>query len=131
MVDSFDVALPVVHGTNVEDGTAIGDPTEVALVMLGDRIGVDEELYRRHHPRLGELAFDSDRKLMSTLHEIEGVPTLYTKGAIDVLLEDVYKRQHQLLLNCAHCSSVSGTPPPSRRTPRQICAVCSSVSIRQ
>ena len=73
--------------TNVEDGTAIGDPTEVALVMLGDRIGVDEELYRRHHPRLGELAFDSDRKLMSTLHEIEGVPTLYTKGAIDVLLD--------------------------------------------
>ena len=73
--------------TNVEDGTSIGDPTEVALVMLGDRIGVDEELYRRHHPRLGELAFDSDRKLMSTLHEIEGVPTLYTKGAIDVLLD--------------------------------------------
>ena len=72
--------------TNVEDGTAIGDPTEVALVMLGDRIGVDEELYRRHHPRLGELAFDSDRKLMSTLHDVDGVPTLMTKGAIDVLL---------------------------------------------
>ncbi len=37
-------------------------------------------------PRLGELAFDSDRKLMSTLHDIDGVPTLFTKGAIDVLL---------------------------------------------
>ena len=58
----------------------------VALVMLGDRLGIDETFYRQTHPRLGELAFDSDRKLMSTLHDIDGVPTLYTKGAIDVLL---------------------------------------------
>jgi len=68
------------------DGVAIGDPTEVALVMLGDHFGVEEVTYRSQHPRLKELAFDSDRKLMSTLHDIEGVPTLYTKGAIDVLL---------------------------------------------
>ena len=73
--------------TDPETGAGIGDPTEVALVMLGDRIGVDEVAYRAQHPRLGELAFDSDRKLMSTLHNIEGVPTLYTKGAIDVLLD--------------------------------------------
>ena len=52
-----------------ETGASIGDPTEVALVMLG------------------ELAFDSDRKLMSTLHDIDGVPTLFTKGAMDVLLD--------------------------------------------
>ena len=71
---------------NEEEGTAIGDPTEVALVMLGEKFGVDEESYRAQHPRLGELAFDSDRKLMSTLHDIDGVPTLFTKGAIDVLL---------------------------------------------
>ena len=73
--------------TNAETGTAIGDPTEVALVQLGDAFGVDEEIYRAQHPRLGELAFDSDRKLMSTLHDIDGVPTLLTKGAIDVLLD--------------------------------------------
>ena len=73
--------------TDEEAGTAIGDPTEVALVMIGDRLGVEENAYRAQHPRLGELAFDSDRKLMSTLHDIEGVPTLYTKGAIDVLLD--------------------------------------------
>ena len=71
---------------NEKEGTAIGDPTEVALVMLGEKFGVDEESYRAQHPRLGELAFDSDRKLMSTLHDIDGVPTLFTKGAIDVLL---------------------------------------------
>ena len=72
--------------TDPATGTSIGDPTEVALVMLGDRLGIDETFYRQTHPRLGELAFDSDRKLMSTLHDIDGVPTLYTKGAIDVLL---------------------------------------------
>ena len=69
-----------------ETGTSIGDPTEVALVMLGEHFGVEEETYRVQHPRLGELAFDSDRKLMSTLHDIDGVPTLFTKGAMDVLL---------------------------------------------
>ena len=72
---------------NAETGASIGDPTEVALVMLGERFGVDEESYRAQHPRLGELAFDSDRKLMSTLHDIDGTPTLFTKGAIDVLLD--------------------------------------------
>ena len=72
---------------NQETGASIGDPTEVALVMLGERFGVDEETYRAQHPRLGELAFDSDRKLMSTLHDIDGTPTLFTKGAIDVLLD--------------------------------------------
>ena len=73
--------------TDEETGAAIGDPTEVALVMLGEKFGVDEESYRAQHPRLGELAFDSDRKLMSTLHDIDGAPTLFTKGAIDVLLD--------------------------------------------
>ena len=72
---------------NQETGASIGDPTEVALVMLGEKFGVDEEAYRAQHPRLGELAFDSDRKLMSTLHDIDGTPTLFTKGAIDVLLD--------------------------------------------
>ena len=81
-------ALLASDATNDEvHGTSIGDPTEVALVMLGEQFGVVEEDYRAQHPRLSELAFDSDRKLMSTLHDIEGVPTLYTKGAIDVLLD--------------------------------------------
>ena len=71
---------------NAETGASIGDPTEVALVMLGERFGVDEETYRAQHPRLGELAFDSDRKLMSTLHRVDGERTLYTKGAMDELL---------------------------------------------
>ena len=81
-------ALLASDATTGGDGDkGIGDPTEVALVMLGDRLGIDEVTYRAQHPRMGELAFDSDRKLMSTLHDIDGTPTLYTKGAIDVLLD--------------------------------------------
>lgn len=76
-----------------ETGASVGDPTEVALVQLGSRFGVEERAYRTQHPRLAELAFDSDRKLMSTLHNTDDGPTLYTKGAMDVLLE----RSTQLL----------------------------------
>ena len=71
---------------NQESGAAIGDPTEVALVRLGEQFGVEETAYRSQHQRLAELAFDSQRKLMSTLHNLDGVPTLLTKGAVDVLL---------------------------------------------
>lgn len=73
--------------TNETECTAIGDPTEVALVQIGDELGIDETMYREYHPRLKELSFDSDRKLMSTLHVLDGVPTLLTKGAIDTLLQ--------------------------------------------
>lgn len=73
--------------TNEAEGTSIGDPTEVALVQIGDALEVDETLYRQYHPRLQELSFDSGRKLMSTLHMLDGQPTLLTKGAIDVLLQ--------------------------------------------
>ena len=68
------------------DGKEIGDPTEVALINLAHKFWVEETTYRTQHPRLAELAFDSDRKLMSTLHCLDGAYTLCTKGAMDVLL---------------------------------------------
>lgn len=81
-------ALLVNDATHDEQmGTSIGDPTEVALVMLGEQAGIVEEEYRAQYPRLSELAFDSDRKRMSTLHEIDGVPILFAKGAMDGLLD--------------------------------------------
>ncbi|MFR1640881.1 MAG: hypothetical protein ACLSVD_18150, partial [Eggerthellaceae bacterium] len=61
--------------TDEDAGTSIGDPTEVALVQIGDALGIDEVSFRAEHPRVSELAFDSDRKLMSTLHVLDGVPT--------------------------------------------------------
>lgn len=68
------------------DGKEIGDPTEVALINLAHNFWVEETTYRAQHPRLAEIAFDSDRKLMSTMHKLDGVYTLCTKGAMDVLL---------------------------------------------
>lgn len=68
------------------DGKEIGDPTEVALINLGHKFWLEETIYRNQHARLAELAFDSDRKLMSTLHNLENVYTLCTKGAMDSLL---------------------------------------------
>src|SRR5699024_5902748 len=52
--------------------SAIGDPTEIALITLGREHGVEESDLRKTYPRLGELAFDSDRKLMSTVYRIDG-----------------------------------------------------------
>ena len=68
------------------EGKEIGDPTEVALINLGHKFWLEESIYRQQHLRLAELAFDSDRKLMSTLHKLDDVYTLCTKGAMDVLL---------------------------------------------
>jgi len=65
----------------------VGDPTETALVRLGEDHGFDEERTRDRWPRLAELPFDSDRKLMSTVHELSGGLLLVTKGAVDVLLD--------------------------------------------
>lgn len=69
------------------DGVEIGDPTETALINLGSRLGLDPEAVRAKYPRESENPFDSDRKLMSTKHTMEGVPTMVVKGAVDVLLD--------------------------------------------
>ena len=65
----------------------IGDPTETAIVAAAAKNGITKAALNRKYPRLAEIPFDSDRKLMSTLHDIDGTPTLFTKGAIDVLLD--------------------------------------------
>ena len=69
------------------DGQEIGDPTETALINLGSLLGVDYAQVREEYPRLSEVPFDSDRKLMSTEHFIDGRYVMVVKGAVDVLLE--------------------------------------------
>ena len=71
----------------VNENGETGDPTETALVRLGEDHGFDEEAVRSRWPRLAELPFDSRRKLMSTVHRMEGGYLLVTKGAPDVLLD--------------------------------------------
>ena len=73
----------------VAEGKSIGDPTEIALTdfyikLHGDYFGI-----RTKKARLAELPFDSDRKLMSTLHRIDNKYLILTKGAIDVMLKRV------------------------------------------
>lgn len=80
------------NDSSICDGTEIGDPTESCLLSMANRagllgLGANEEDIRSMMPRLEEIPFDSDRKLMSTKYLVHGVPTVFTKGAVDVLLE--------------------------------------------
>lgn len=91
----YDVVLN--NDASLSDGKKIGDPTESALlemyrkvpgIDLGDgKLGLSENELRNHLDRLEEVPFDSERKLMSTKHLIHTVPTIFVKGAIDVLLK--------------------------------------------
>ena len=75
------------NDSTIVDGKGIGDPTEFALVEMGRKIKVSDELLRELMPRLEEIPFDSDRKLMSTKYQLHGIPTVLTKGALDVMLD--------------------------------------------
>lgn len=74
------------NDATIHNEVAIGDPTEYALLEMARKIQVLDEEIRDMMPRLSELPFDSDRKLMSTKYELHGIPTILTKGALDVLL---------------------------------------------
>ncbi len=91
-----------------EDGAprAIGDPTEIALVVAADRMGLEKSALEQLFPRVAEVPFDSDRKRMSTIHRFSPVKgssplenqlsslarlstpyIVFTKGAVDGLLQ--------------------------------------------
>ena len=69
-----------------KDGTLTGDPTETALVDMAFKLDFDPSVYDRI-PRLNEVPFDSDRKLMTTVNEENGKYIVYTKGGVDELLK--------------------------------------------
>lgn len=73
------------------DHKEIGDPTEIALVKLGKQYDLDELFVRSSNPRVMEIPFDSDRKLMSTVNQINQQSFMITKGALDVLLPKIVK----------------------------------------
>ncbi|MBX0331883.1 cation-translocating P-type ATPase [Pontibacter sp. HSC-14F20] len=80
-------AMVLCSDATYEHGEGTGDPTEIALLLLADDLGIDREALNRQCKRIDEFSFDSDRKLMSTLNEENGRYTVYTKGAIDNLLK--------------------------------------------
>lgn len=83
----------LIHGmvlccdASVEGDSRIGDPTELALVDMGALLGVDKKELEGSYPRVNEKPFDSDRKLMTTVHKIDAQTIAYTKGAMDVLMD--------------------------------------------
>ena len=79
------------NDSSIVEGKGIGDPTEYALLEMAGKISLSHDLIREMMHRLEELPFDSDRKLMSTKYQLHGVPTILTKGAVDVLL---YRTTH-------------------------------------
>ena len=70
---------------------AIGDPTEIALLDLGERFNINKNILNNKYKRTNELPFDSERKMMSTQHDYNGHKRLYTKGAVDSVLKNCTK----------------------------------------
>ena len=84
----------LLYGTLCSDGTVvfegdeekhIGDPTETAIVLAAHKNGILKDEINKSYPRLAEIPFDSDRKLMTTVNEIDGKYVVIVKGAVDVM----------------------------------------------
>ncbi len=73
--------------TFTEDGKEqhIGDPTETAIVLAAHKSGMPKDALNEQYPRLAEIPFDSDRKLMTTVNRIDGKNIVIVKGAFDML----------------------------------------------
>ncbi len=94
-VDKLIEGMCLCSDASVEDGVVIGDPTEGALVELGRRFDLKKDELNSKYKRIDEIPFDSDRKLMSTLHKCENSKVMYTKGAFD----EVLKKTKYILIN--------------------------------
>lgn len=74
------------NDASLENDTALGDPTEVALLELGDYVGISKRELEEKMPRVDEYPFDSVRKRMTTIHKKEGKKYTYVKGSGEILL---------------------------------------------
>ena len=92
--NSNEVKKLLTYGTLCCDGSVvfhgreeqhIGDPTETAIVLAAHRNGMPKDMLNNAYPRLAEIPFDSDRKLMTTVNRIEGKNIVIVKGAFDVM----------------------------------------------
>ena len=78
-----------------KDGVQTGDPTEVALIDVGNKINIFKDDLNKEFKRVNEIPFDSDRKLMTTVNSYENKYYVFTKGAIDSIL----KISNKILIN--------------------------------
>ena len=86
MARRFFEGFALCNDASIENGEKLGDPTETALLDVCARYGCRRSELEREHPRVGELPFDSVRKMMTTLHEYDGGRLSFTKGALDSVL---------------------------------------------
>ncbi len=101
----------------------LGDPTELALLDCGHKCGCDRDVLEAEMPRIGEISFDSDRKMMTTLHrDRRGKTVSYTKGAPDIVLK-----------KCAYIRTDRGEEkmtPAHRRAVEQVLEELSAGALR-
>ena len=71
----------------LEGSKAIGDPTETSLLFSARKAGIKKERLEEFYPRINEIPFSSERKLMTTIHAFKGKKIAFSKGAVDVVLE--------------------------------------------
>lgn len=81
------------NDSDLAEGQCIGDPTETALLNMLSDSGLDYIPIREKYPRIEELSFDSTRKLMSSRYQIDQKDIIFTKGALDVMLEQITEIQ--------------------------------------
>lgn len=99
------------------EGAIIGDPTEGALIHLAKAFGICHEVLEKEYPRLYEQPFDSHRKRMTTVHNVEGQVIAYTKGAVD-----------EMLPLCTKIMTAQGVRPITQADRMNISRLCSSMS---
>lgn len=98
-------------------GGIIGDPTEGALIYMAQTFGIDHESLEDRYPRLFEQPFDSRRKRMTTVHQIEGRLAAYTKGAVD-----------EMLPLCTRILTAEGIRPVTDTDKKRIARLCLTMS---
>ena len=88
-VDSRDISLLLKIGAlnNNSFLQGIGDPTEIALIVSAVKAGLEKEKLEKQEPRINEIMFTSERKLMTTIHKTTKGNVVYSKGAVEIVLE--------------------------------------------
>lgn len=109
---SAEVRTLLLYGTLCSDGSVnfqngeeqhIGDPTETAIILAAHKNGLSKENLNKQYPRLAELPFDSNRKLMTTVNRIDEKNIVIVKGAFDVLADRCIRGN---LLKASHINDV-------------------------
>lgn len=86
-IDTLIKGMVLCNDTIICNSELMGDPTETALVAYARQIGIDVKQLNIDNPRINEKPFDSRRKLMSTINQVNGKDVAFIKGAVDILLD--------------------------------------------